>query len=168
MASQREFEIIIYGATGFTAVSSPKILSSARERKMRRGGPWLGAARQSWRKCAPRSRRRATCRLSSPMHPIPPRCVGWPSALRSRPPGSDPISSTARRWGDASRTASEEFRAEILAQIQLAAILAAGVAGYSLCVPKTMYGRRPRCKREIDYQRSVRVRSCIRPLNAAA
>jgi hypothetical protein len=23
-------------------------------------------------------------------------------------------------------------------------------------VPKTMYGRRPRCKREIDYQRSVR------------
>src|SRR4051812_18687263 len=37
-----------------------------------------------------------------------------------------------------------------------------------VCVPKTMYGRRPRCKREIDYQRSVRVRSCIRPLNAAA
>jgi branched-chain amino acid transport system substrate-binding protein len=33
---------------------------------------------------------------------------------------------------------------------------------------KPMYGRRPRCKREIDYQRSVRVRSCIRPLNAAA
>src|SRR3954453_22759466 len=30
-----------------------------------------------------------------------------------------------------------------------------------LCVPKTMYGRRPRCKREIDYQRSVRVRSCM-------
>src|SRR3954453_20126006 len=35
----------------------------------------------------------------------------------------------------------------------------------ALSVPKTMYGRRPRCKREIDYQRSVRVRSCIRPLN---
>jgi len=33
---------------------------------------------------------------------------------------------------------------------------------------ENMYGRRPRCKREIDYQRSVRVRSCIRPLNAAA
>jgi uncharacterized protein YbjT (DUF2867 family) len=39
---------------------------------------------------------------------------------------------------------------------------------FQLCVPKTMYGRRPRCKREIDFQRSVRVRSCIRPLNAAA
>jgi fumarate hydratase class II len=38
----------------------------------------------------------------------------------------------------------------------------------NVCVPKTMYGRRPRCKREIDFQRSVRVRSCIRPLNAAA
>ena len=37
-----------------------------------------------------------------------------------------------------------------------------------VCVPKTMYGRRPRCKREIDFQRSVRVQSCIRPLNAAA
>jgi hypothetical protein len=54
--------------------------------------------------------------------------------------------------------------------------------------PRCMYGRRPRCKRnltiseafgcghvwtapavqeESDYQRSVRVRSCIRPLNAA-
>jgi hypothetical protein len=31
-----------------------------------------------------------------------------------------------------------------------------------------MYGRRPRCKgKESDYQRSVRVRSCIRPLSAA-
>jgi hypothetical protein len=40
---------------------------------------------------------------------------------------------------------------------------------FSTCVyRKLMYGRRPRCKREIDYQRSVRVRSCIRPLNAAA
>jgi len=37
-----------------------------------------------------------------------------------------------------------------------------------LSVPKTMYGRRPRCKREIDFQRSVRVRSCIRLLNAAS
>ena len=31
-----------------------------------------------------------------------------------------------------------------------------------------MYGRRPRCKgKESDFLRSVRVRSCIRPLNAA-
>jgi hypothetical protein len=31
-----------------------------------------------------------------------------------------------------------------------------------------MYGRRPRCKRNLTCQRSVRVRSCIRPLSAAA
>ena len=27
-----------------------------------------------------------------------------------------------------------------------------------------MYGRRPRCKRNLTYQRSVRVRPCIRPV----
>src|SRR5437762_3195743 len=32
-----------------------------------------------------------------------------------------------------------------------------GSPHHGVCVPKTMYGRRPRCKREIDYQRSVRV-----------
>ena len=31
-----------------------------------------------------------------------------------------------------------------------------------------MYGRRPRCKRNLTFQRSVRVQPCIRPLNAAA
>jgi hypothetical protein len=30
-----------------------------------------------------------------------------------------------------------------------------------------MYGRRPRCKRNLTYERSVRVQPCIRPLNAA-
>jgi len=30
-----------------------------------------------------------------------------------------------------------------------------------------MYGRRPRCKGNLTFVRSVRVRSCIRPLNAA-
>ena len=29
-----------------------------------------------------------------------------------------------------------------------------------------MYGRRPRCKRELTFLRSVRVRSCIRPVFA--
>src|SRR5580658_9763583 len=32
---------------------------------------------------------------------------------------------------------------------------------------RAMYGRRPRCKRNLNDQRSVRVRSCIRPLSAA-
>jgi hypothetical protein len=31
-----------------------------------------------------------------------------------------------------------------------------------------MYGRRPCCKRNLTFQRSVRVQPCIRPLNAAA
>jgi hypothetical protein len=30
-----------------------------------------------------------------------------------------------------------------------------------------MYGRRPRCKRNLTFERSVRVQPCIRPLNAA-
>ena len=30
-----------------------------------------------------------------------------------------------------------------------------------------MYGRRPRCKRNLTFQRSVRVQPCIRPFNAA-
>jgi hypothetical protein len=33
---------------------------------------------------------------------------------------------------------------------------------------RAMYGRRPRCKRNLTFQRSVRVQPCIRPLNAAA
>src|SRR5262245_18751943 len=31
-----------------------------------------------------------------------------------------------------------------------------------------MYGRRPRCKRNLTFSRSVRVQPCIRPLSAAA
>ncbi len=31
-----------------------------------------------------------------------------------------------------------------------------------------MYGRRPRCKRNLTFQRRVRVQPCIRPLDAAA
>ena len=36
------------------------------------------------------------------------------------------------------------------------------------CPKSAMYGRRPRCKRNLTFQRSVRVQPCIRPLNAAA
>ena len=38
---------------------------------------------------------------------------------------------------------------------------------HSACLKGAMYGRRPRCKRNLTFQRSVRVQSCIRPLNAA-
>ena len=30
---------------------------------------------------------------------------------------------------------------------------------------RAMYGRRPRCKRNLTYQRNVRVRPCIRPIH---
>jgi len=44
-----------------------------------------------------------------------------------------------------------------------------GLPQSSLSGPKSaMYGRRPRCKRNLTFQRSVRVQPCIRPLNAAA
>ena len=33
---------------------------------------------------------------------------------------------------------------------------------------QVMYGRRPRCKRNLTVQRSVRVQPCIRPSSAAA
>jgi hypothetical protein len=36
------------------------------------------------------------------------------------------------------------------------------------CPKSAMYGRRPRCKWNLTFQRSVRVQPCIRPLNAAA
>ena len=36
------------------------------------------------------------------------------------------------------------------------------------CLKRAMYGRRPRCKRNLTFQQSVRVQPCIRPLNAAA
>ena len=35
------------------------------------------------------------------------------------------------------------------------------------CLLWAMYGRRPRCKRSLTFERSVRVQPCIRPLNAA-
>jgi hypothetical protein len=35
-----------------------------------------------------------------------------------------------------------------------------------LRVECAMYGRRPRCKRNLTYPRSVRVQSCIRPVFA--
>ena len=38
----------------------------------------------------------------------------------------------------------------------------------SAFLKSAMYGRRPRCKRNLTFQRSVRVQPCIRPLNAAA
>src|SRR6476469_7804870 len=82
---------------GSQAVSSLNIWSGARERKTRRAGPSLAAARRSSRKSALLSTHEATCRLSSPMRPIPPRCIRWPSALRSCSPRLAPISSTARR-----------------------------------------------------------------------
>ena len=34
----------------------------------------------------------------------------------------------------------------------------------SACLKRAMYGRRPRCKRNLTFQRSVRVQPCIRPL----
>jgi len=39
--------------------------------------------------------------------------------------------------------------------------------GYQVCVPKTHVWTAPAVQGESDCQRSVRVRSCIRPLNAA-
>jgi hypothetical protein len=33
---------------------------------------------------------------------------------------------------------------------------------------RAMYGRRPRCKRNLTFLRRVRVQPCIRPLDAAA
>ena len=93
--ADREHDVVVYGATGFTGALTAQYLAGARRRRDASGRSPGARSPSSTTRCA---RSRPTCPRSSPTRPTRSRCARWPSRPRSSSPRSAPTSSTASRW----------------------------------------------------------------------
>ncbi len=82
--AEREHDVVVFGATGFTGALTAEYLARCRRRRpLRPGRPQpgkaRGRARSRWRRS---TRAPPTCRCSSPTRPTPRRCGGWPTSAK--------------------------------------------------------------------------------------